>query len=277
MTLHEAGHRWWILAGYAVAISSALLVLRWIWLTLGVRGSLRKAHREGKMTETPSRLLTLASTLAGIRGAVTLAGALSVPLTLNNGDPFPGRDLLVFLATGTILFTLILGSIGLPLVLRRMPPSGEPASVREERRARLAACQAAIASMVLSKDQAESADPQWVAQYQESAGRLTQEYRMRIDLLEDPATPPTPEAQAEAPDAIQQRRRRYVVELELRLKSLHVERDALYAERHVHHINDESLRSLVAELDLAEVSLRKRLDVARHAAGVGSQPNGPGD
>lgn len=273
VTLKEAGHLWWVLAGYAVAISSALLVLRWIWLTLGVQGSLWRAHRDGKMTERPSHLLTLASTLAGIRGAVTLAGALSVPMLLNSGAPFPGRNLLVFLATGTILFTLVVGSVGLPLVLRRMPPSGEPASAREERRARLAACQAAIAGMVLSKEQAAAADPQWVAQYQESAGRLTQEYRKRIDLLEDAPMPATPEALVETPDVVQQRRRRYVVELELRLRSLHVEREALYAERHVHRINDESLRSLVAELDLQEVPLRQRLAIARHAAGVDAPPN----
>ncbi|MCU4118339.1 Na+/H+ antiporter [Variovorax sp. N23] len=273
VTLKEAGHLWWVLAGYAVAISSALLVLRWIWLTLGVQGSLWRAHRDGKMAERPSHLLTLASTLAGIRGAVTLAGALSVPMLLNSGAPFPGRNLLVFLATGTILFTLVVGSIGLPLVLRRMPPSGEPAATREERHARLAACQAAIAGMVLSKEQAAAADPKWVAQYQESAGRLTQEYRKRIDLLEDAPAPATPEALAETTAVVRQRRRRYVVELELRLSSLHVEREALYAERHAHRINDESLRSLVAELDLQEVPLRQRLAIARHAAGVDAPPN----
>jgi Na+/H+ antiporter len=272
VTLHEAGHRWWVLAGYAVAISAALLVLRWIWLTVGVQGSLVRAHMDGKMVEKPSYLLTLATTLAGIRGAVTLAGALSVPLMLNNGAPFPGRDLMIFLATGTILFTLVVGSIGLPLVLRRMPPSGEPLSAREERRARLAACQAVIASMALSKEQAEAADPQWLAQYQESVGRLTQDYRKRIDLLEDPAAPTTPEAQAEAPDAVRQRRQRYVMELELRLRALHVERNTLYAERQAHRINDESLRSLVGELDLAEVSHRKRLAVARHSAGLDTEP-----
>ncbi len=272
VTLQEAGHRWWMLAGYALAISTALLALRWIWLTLGVQGSLWKAHREGKMAEKPSHLLTLATTLAGIRGAVTLAGALSVPLLLHNGQPFPSRDLLIFLATGTILLTLVIGSVGLPLVLRRMPPPGEPESAHEERHARLVACKAAIAAMALVKEQAEAADPLWLAQYQESAGRLTQEYRRRIDLLEEPSQLATPEAHTDTPDAALQRRQRYVVELELRLKSLHVERDALYAERHAHRINDESLRSLVAELDLSEISLRKRLEVARRTLAPDPMP-----
>ena len=267
-TLEQAGEHWWVPVGQVAAISLALLLMRWLWLSTGVHTSLGRAHAEGKLAEKPSRLLTLATTLAGIRGAVTLAGALSVPLLLNDGSPFPGRNQLVFLATGTILFTLLIGSIGLPLILRRMPPSGEPASMQEERKARLAACKAAIASMVLDKTQADTADPQWLAQYQESAGRLTQEYRKRIDLLDDDAPAATPEAQAEAPDAILQRRQRYVVEQELRLEALHAERNALYAERHAHRINDESLRSLVAELDLAEAALRKRLALARRAVGV---------
>lgn len=268
-TMLDAGrHDGWQLAGYVVAMSTALLVLRWIWLTLAMQGSLLKAHVEGKMAERPSWLLTLATTLAGIRGAVTLAGALSVPLMVDGHTPFPARDLLVFLAAGTILFTLVVGSVGLPLVLRRLPAPAEPAEVHEERHARLTACRAAIASMALGPAQTEGADPAWLAQYQEAAGRLTQDYRKRIDLLDDAATPTTPEAQAESPEAVRQRRQRYLVELELRLSCLRVERDTLYAERHAHHINDESLRSLVGELDLSEISLRKRLRVARAAAGL---------
>ena len=111
--------------------------------------------------------------------------------------------------------------------------------------------------------------PDWTAQYQEVAGRTAQDYRKRIDLLdEDAAAATTPEAQADSPESVLQRRRRYVVELELRLQCLKTERDTLYTERHAHRINDESLRSLVAELDLSEVSLRKRLAVARQAAGL---------
>lgn len=267
-TLREAGHEWWLPISHAAAITLALLLLRWVWLTVGVQSSLWRIPRGDRMVEKPSWLLTLATTLAGIRGAVTLAGALSVPLLLNDGTAFPGREQLIFLATGTILFTLLIGSVGLPLVLRRMPRSGEPPSAMEERHARLAACKAAIASLVLDKQQAASADPQWLARYQESAGLLTQEYRRRIGMLDDLKTGATPETQAEAPDEVRQRRQRYVVELELRQQALHVERDTLYAERQAQRINDESLRSLVAELDLAEAALRKRLALARRAVGV---------
>ena len=264
-TLLGAGEHWWRPALQVVAISVALLALRWVWLTLGVRGSLWRAHERGSMAEQPSALLTLATTLAGIRGAITLAGALSIPLLMPGGAPFPAREQLIFLATGTILCTLVIGSIGLPLVLRRLPPAGEPEAAQEERRARLAACRAAIANLALPPTGEHAADPAWRAQHQEAAGRLTKDYRQRIDMLAGPATSSTAEARAEAPQAVRERRQRYLVEMEVRLQALRVEREALYAERQAHRINDESLRALVAELDLSEVSLRRRL-AAAHAA-----------
>ena len=267
VTLRDAGHDWWILVGYVVIISVALLVLRWIWLILGVRRSLHQAHRAGKLIEKPDMWLTLATTLAGIRGAVTLAGALSVPLLLNNGQPFPARDMLIFLATGTILFTLVIGSIGLPLVLRRVPPVSEPESVTEERKARIAACRAAINSLAVSDDDAARQPTEWQAQQHEIEGRIAREYRNRIDLLDDDRSPDTAEAQdAASPEAVHNRRLRYVAELEMRLNCIKVERHTIYAERQHNRINDESLRSLVQELDLSEITTRKRLEVARRAA-----------
>ena len=261
-------HSWWSLLGYVAAISFALLFVRWVWITLGVHGSLRKAHREGKMEEKPSHLLNLATTMAGIRGAVTLAAALSIPVTLRNGSPFPERDLLIFLSTGVILFTLILGAITLPIILRRMPAHEDTETQQEERAARATACRAAIASLTLTDEQVQQHDEQWVAQYQEVAGRITQEYRNRIHLLDDNGVATSTEAQRDTPEMVAERRERYVREMEVRLHCIKVERDALYAERHAHRINDETLRSMVSELDLSEVALRKRLVVARRAAGL---------
>ncbi|MGE8446286.1 Na+/H+ antiporter [uncultured Comamonas sp.] len=267
VTLRDAGHDWWILVGYVAIISVALLALRWIWLMLGVSRSLHKAHQAGKLIKKPDLWLNLATTLAGIRGAVTLAGALSVPLLLNNGQPFPARDMLIFLATGTILFTLVIGSIGLPLVLRRVQATSEPESVREERQARIAACRAAINSLAMSDDDAAQQPTEWQAQQHEIEGRIAREYRNRIDLLDEERTPESAEVQDLAtPDAVQERRLRYVAELEMRLNCIKVERHTIYAERHNNRINDESLRSLVQELDLSEITLRKRLEVARRAA-----------
>ena len=268
-TLRGAAHRdVWLLLGYVAAISCALLALRWAWLMLGVRSSLHKAHRQGRMVERPSALLTLATTVAGIRGAVTLAAALSIPTHLANGRVFPERNLLIFLATGTILFTLVLGCIVLPLLLRRIPPVGVTQARHEPRLARTAACQAAIASLALPEDQAQQHSAQWLAQHQEVAGRITQEYRNRIQLLDESGVANTPEAQSDSPEVVHERRLRYLREIELRLHCIQVERNTLYAERQAHRINDEMLRAMVSELDMSEVSLRKRLAVARRAVGL---------
>ena len=63
------------------------------------------------------------------------------------------------------------------------------------------------------------------------------------------------------------------MELQLRLKALHIERNTLYAERHAHRINDESLRNIVAEIDLADIALRKRLEVARRTVAAYDRPS----
>ena len=130
-----------------------------------------------------------------------------------------------------------------------------------------AACRAAINSLAISEEDAAQQPTEWQARQQEISGRIAREYRNRIDLLDDDKSPEAPEAEDMAtPEAVQQRRQRYVVELETRLLCIKAERHTIYAERQHDHINDEALRSLVAELDLTEISLRKRLDVARRAA-----------
>ena len=262
-SLMDAGPDWWKLLLYVLVITVALLAVRWAWATVAVVRSLRKAHNEGRVTDKPSHLLNLATTMAGIRGAVTLAGALSIPMVLPSGDAFPARHMLIFLATGVILLTLILGAISLPLILRFMPKHEDTEQQQEERAARLAACKAAITSLTLSEEDKQSHDEQWVAQYQEVVGRIIQEYRSRIELLEENLNKTGTE---ETEEVVEERRQRYIREMELRLKCLKVERDTLYAERHAHRINDEVLRATVSELDLAEVSLTKRLNVSKRAA-----------
>ena len=62
--------------------------------------------------------------LAGVRGAITLAGILTLPLALDDGTPFPARDLAIFLAAGVIVVTLLAATFALPPILRglELPP-----------------------------------------------------------------------------------------------------------------------------------------------------------
>ena len=128
---------------------------------------------------------------------------------------------------------------------------------------------AAMGELTLSDEDIEKHSPEWVAMHQEVMGHLMQEYRNRIQLLDDGSGVATSlETSREAPEIVHQRKHRYVLEVETRLKCIRAERDAVYAERHKHRINDETLRTVVSELDLQEVSMRKRLVAARRAAGL---------
>ncbi|KRK09150.1 NhaP-type Na+ H+ and K+ H+ antiporter [Ligilactobacillus pobuzihii E100301 = KCTC 13174] len=60
--------------------------------------------------------------LSGVRGAVTMAGILSLPLRMPSGAPFPERDLVLFIASGVVIFSLLAAVITLPLVAPNSGP-----------------------------------------------------------------------------------------------------------------------------------------------------------
>jgi monovalent cation/hydrogen antiporter len=80
---------------------------------------------------------------SGMRGAVSLAAALAIPLTTDAGGPFPNRDLIVFLTFCVILVTLVLQGLSLPALIRRLDVHDDH-ETRSEAKARLKAARAAI-------------------------------------------------------------------------------------------------------------------------------------
>lgn len=99
---------------YVLLITFALLALRYLWVLLmyKFRG---KNSKEDKV-KFRAALLT---SLSGVRGAVTLATVLSIPLNLENGQPFPERTLILFLSVGVILSTLLIATFILPLFAKK--------------------------------------------------------------------------------------------------------------------------------------------------------------
>ena len=79
-----------------------------------------------------------------MRGSVSLAVALALPLTTDAGGGFPERDLIVFLTFSVIFFTLVVQGLSLPALIRRLGVSDGGADADEEVRARLVATKAAI-------------------------------------------------------------------------------------------------------------------------------------
>lgn len=104
----------WMAIGYVVAIGFIILAIRFVW-------SYFSAYYEyllnkSKAIEKSKVKIALLTSLTGVRGTVTMAGVLSMPFFLENGEVFPARSLILFLTAGVVLFTLILATIFLPLL-----------------------------------------------------------------------------------------------------------------------------------------------------------------
>ncbi|MEK5393309.1 Na+/H+ antiporter [Margalitia sp. FSL K6-0131] len=100
---------------YIVLITAALLILRFVWVLLS--GTIGLKIRKRKIGKLGFRQIAI-TTIGGVRGAVTLAGAFSIPDVLEDGSPFPERSLILFIAAGVILLTLIIASIFLPVIAK---------------------------------------------------------------------------------------------------------------------------------------------------------------
>src|SRR5207245_11060010 len=84
---------------------------------------------------------------AGMRGAVSLAAALAVPLATDVGRPFPQRDLVIYLAFCVILATLVFQGLTLPLLIRVLGLKDDGLAAKEETKARIHAAEAALARL----------------------------------------------------------------------------------------------------------------------------------
>jgi CPA1 family monovalent cation:H+ antiporter len=173
---------------------------------------------------------------AGMRGVVSLAAAFALPLTLN-GRPFPGRDYILFVAFSVILVTLVLQGLTLPALIRKLgvPPDAE--TDEEERLARLEANKAALKWI----DEA-GANGKFSP---EAANRLRAEYDERIEQLR---------LCAENPDDCRGEIATPQYQL-LQQEALRLERETIIRLRNERVINDDALRRIQRDLDLAEARL----------------------
>jgi Na+/H+ antiporter len=112
--------------GYVLAIGIAILTIRFVWSYLFSHYEYR--FKRDKEIVKPTVKMTLLVSLTGVRGAVTMAGVLSIPMLIERGDAFPERSLILFLAAGVILFTLIAATLFLPLLSKGETPEGESAN-----------------------------------------------------------------------------------------------------------------------------------------------------
>lgn len=242
----ELSTRHWLVEPVATVLilTLCLIALRFLWIWVGdIAAGI--AARLGKRKAEPFGLrVRLAGSVAGVRGAITLAGILSLPLAMPDGSPFPARDLVIFLAAGVIICSLIIASLALPKIARGLVEPGEDPSAAEERRARVGAANAAIArieSVANDASEGEAADARLAV-----ADSIVAGYRRRIAASDE-----ANEARAEAREAGR-------LELELRFSAIEAERTAIRAMLRSGEINDHTAQALFAEITLTEALLKGR-------------------
>ena len=240
LVVGEAGHHEAIwLVVYVAAIGLALALLRFVWVWTSLRFTLFRAALKGQHPYVPSWRLIAAASLAGVRGTITLAGVLTLPLTMNDGSAFPARDLAIFLAAGVIIVSLVAASVSLPFLLKGLELPPEPSQQEEEDRARIAAAEAAI--QAIERAQHRLGEGRSDADLYTDAGvRIMELYRHRID------------GRSSTGKEASLARKIDEIERKLRLTGLRAERAEIYRIARARRLSDETSRKLVRELDLLE-------------------------
>jgi Na+/H+ antiporter len=224
------------LVRYAVIISLAVTLIRilWVFPAAYLPRLLSRKLRERDPSPPWQDLTIIAWT--GMRGVVSLAAALALPRLTEQGSPFPARDLILFLTFVVILVTLVVQGLTLPLLIRALGVKDDMSIEQEERTARLKANEAALTRM----DELARQD----GVNKEILHRLRAEYEDRLRQLE---------ACAEADDAGPHL---FSSEYErLSHDALRVERKIIVELRNEGVINDEVLRRIMRDIDLAEARL----------------------
>jgi CPA1 family monovalent cation:H+ antiporter len=225
------------LAGYALAICGVVVGARILWaMTVPyiIRALDRRESQRARRTSAASRLVVAWS---GMRGAVSLAAALAIPLATDAGRPFPDRDLIIFLTFSVIFFTLVVQGLSLPAVIRALHVTGDGTEETEEIRARVIASKAAVARLD------ELAGEEWTRDDTIERMRALYQYRIRrfaarAGKIED--------------DGYEDRSLAYQQTLQIVLAA---QRDALIRMRADGELSNEIMNRVIQELDLEESRL----------------------
>jgi monovalent cation/hydrogen antiporter len=221
---------------YAVLISLAVIVVRLAWVFPGAYLSrLPRMVRRGDPFP-PWQNVVIAG-WAGMRGGVSLAAALALPVATHTGAAFPQRALIIFLTFGVILTTLVVQGLSLPWLIRRLGVTSDGSGEREEVKAHLAAARAAR-DRLDALGQKEGAPGELIAHMRAHYDDRVRLYKARYHGIEN--------AEDERYAALHRK---------LQRKLLLDERSAIIELRDRGVINDEAMRRVQRDLDLEELLL----------------------
>jgi CPA1 family monovalent cation:H+ antiporter len=228
------------LARYGATFAVLVVALRFIWVYPGAPIGYwirQKLQHEAEPYPSNKQIFIVAWT--GMRGVLALAGAISLPTVLQNGAPFPQRNLIIFLTFCVIFVTLVLQGLTLPALIRKLGLSAGSERNLEEQQARLLILNAVLDYL---KDLSRQAKSEHARIYED----LIRHYRARATLIEAGSEERKPEQEIVLA--------RYERNLTQELWAL--ERSTAVSLRNENKINDELLRTIERELDLSEARLQ---------------------
>jgi Na+/H+ antiporter len=222
-------------AQLAMLFVLAIVLVRFVWM-FGATYLPRLLSRTFRHKNRAPWQHTVLIAWTGMRGADSLAGALAIPFVLPSGQAFPGRDLILLLTFCVIFATLVLQGLTLTPLVRWLKVVDDRVTEKEERLARLKANEAALARLeeLASLNRAR---PRTVE-------RLRAEYEDRVRQL-----------RTETP--LQESRLFSADFEELAREVLQTERDTVIQLRNEEAINDQALRRIQRDIDLAEARLQQ--------------------
>ena len=224
---------------YALLVTGTVIVTRIAWIPFNVYLPRKLFPRILERDPYPPFSWPLVISWTGMRGAVSLAAALALPLTTHAGHPFDERNLIIFLTFCVILGTLVLQGLTLPALIRSLHFEDDGSAQREEHKARIHAADAAIARLD------ELVDEDWVRE--DTAERLRGLYGFRRNRFAE-------RFEDGSDGSIEERSQNYQ---RLRRELLEAERAAIVDLRRRRVINDDVMHRLERDLDLEDA----RLDV----------------
>jgi monovalent cation/hydrogen antiporter len=230
------------LAGEALLIGVTCILIRIIWVFPATYLPRLLSRRLRERDPAPPWTYPALLSWIGIRGGLSLAAALAIPLRLPDGSPFPQRDRILFLTWGVIFITLVLQGQTLPGLIRRLGLREDESLKRERDEARLRATEAALRRLD------ELAGEEWVLP--EVAEHLRGHYERRLRRLRARSDGKPDERHEQWVNAYHR----------LQQELLDAEHRAVVRLRDEGAISDEVLHDIERDLDLDRVRLEAELE-----------------
>ena len=225
-------------AGFGMAISLLVIVIRMIWIFPGAYLPRILPHVR-KAESAPSWKAVVLGGWSGMRGVVSLAAALALPLTLSDGTDFPFRNLILFITFCVILMTLVIQGLTLPILIRLFRVEDPDKSEEAEKNLRTHLSYTAIEYIESNYTQEDAT--------RDALHHLKTKYEKRVDTVFRRML--TIDLSHHSEDVFREFSR-------LQIQLINFERKEIKKLRHKHVYDDDILRKVEYELDLEEAALQ---------------------